>query len=103
MTTRRDRRNAWFIDHINNAPDSRVALARAFEWLKAEQDRLSEVRKADAEGFRWQHVFALAEMAMGMHRSHPEGGFRTLNGRRPRIPGGGWQPKQATGTEARRP
>lgn len=99
--TRRERRDAWYIDHINAAPSSQVALERAFEWLKAAISQLAAVRKDDAEGFRWQFVFAIAAMAMSMHRRHPDAEFRT--GRRPYLPGGGWQPKQATGTEARRP
>lgn len=88
----------WHIDHINNAPDADEALRRAVEWARAELRDCQVRRPADADGFRWQLVHLIAQIAPEIHRSHPADEFR---GQTPLLSGGGWEPKP--GSNARRP
>lgn len=82
----------WHIDHINNAPDSEVALQRAFEWIKAELRDCQVRRPGDVEGLRWHLIHDLAERyGHEIHRSRPADGFR--HNPPPRLPGGGWVAK----------
>jgi hypothetical protein len=95
--TRRERREAWYIDHINDAATSSLALERAWEWVKAELERAADQRPEDAEGFRWQFVDALAQWARAIRVNHPHENFRNLGGKRPHLPGGGWRAKTPGG------
>ena len=81
----------WHIDHINEAPDSEVALQRAFEWIKAELRDCQVRRPRDVEGLRWHLIHDLAERyGHEIHRSRPADEFRHDP---QRLPGGGWVAK----------
>ncbi len=91
--TARQRREAWHVDRINNAPTAEAAAERMWEWLKAELRLADDQRPDDADGFRWQGIETLARFAKSIPGRHPEERFRNLNGQRPRLPGGGWKAK----------
>jgi hypothetical protein len=89
----------WHIDHINNAPNSEVALQRAFEWIKAELRDCKVRRPQDVDGLRWHLIHLLAdEYGHKIHRSRPADEFLTHP---PKLAGGGWI--QKPGANVREP
>lgn len=89
----------WHIDHVNKAPDSEIALQRAFEWIKAELRDCQVRRPGDVEGLRWHLIHDLAaRYGHEIHRSRPADDFRTHP---PKLPGGGWVRK--SGVNVREP
>lgn len=87
--TSSSRRHQWHIDHINNAPDAHEALARAQRWMRAELKACEERRPEDADGFRRQLAYVLADFLRQMPRWRPAPEFRDSL---PELPGGGWTP-----------
>lgn len=84
------RRQQWHIDHINNAVgDPAEVLSRALRFMQAELKACEKVRPFDADGFRRQLAYLIADFLRQVPVARPGAEFRKSF---PALPGGGWTP-----------
>ena len=81
------------VDHINQAlakGDYEQAFYLAYQYFRARVQNCHKRRPEDADGFRRQAAYRLAELASQIHGGHPLDEFRFSA---PLIPGGDWEPR----------
>lgn len=81
------------VDRINQAlaaEDFDRAFYLAYQYFRARVQNCHKRRPLDADGFRRQAAYWLADLAGKAHRDHPHDEFRFAN---PLVPGGDWKPE----------
>lgn len=86
-----ERRQQWWVDHVNNAPTGEEMLTRTLRWMKAERKKCKERRPGHADGFDAHLAHAIADVLQQMPTHRP-----ATTALQP-VPGGGWTPSPQAG------